>query len=549
MSAESPYLLADDFADPHAQNYLRVIVDPGEQAQIDVVAVHGLNPGDTRSHALATWTKNEKLWLKDFLPREVPTARIMIFAYNANVAFESSTAGVLEQADNLLNRLRHKRRRAKLDNRPIIFVAHSLGGIMVKRALIKARQDDLYASIQRATYGLVFFGTPHRGGEHVPLGKLAARIVRAVYRNPNNSFLEALEKDSIFADSIAQDFCNVAESFKVVSFYENRPTGPLGLIVDKKSAVLGLGSNREIRIALDLDHRNICKFGSEYDDDYEMLRDNIVEMIEEAIESAPAREGLGISDASPPISPPTTAALCPDLMQTITYSSQPALLPPPARLDSYQDSIKSEPTAEVASLVDSVNQSTMSLALSDPDSSEIVNEKRRSASTVQTEYTVDLQQQRSGKRQVQSPSIFSSMHMNISDSDGSTLRTAAAEGQVGQVRLMLDQGAAIDNSGVWDGYTALAEAALHGQESVVQLLLERGANPAFHCISMTKKYGSKENTPLSLAAAKGHISTMKLLLGSHEYATSHLNGAFAAAKYRNRMDAMRLLKEYGGGMT
>ncbi|KAK5735538.1 hypothetical protein LTR17_008071 [Elasticomyces elasticus] len=302
MSAESPYLLADDFADPHAQNYLRVIVDPGEQAQIDVVAVHGLNPGDTRSHALATWTKNEKLWLKDFLPREVPTARIMIFAYNANVAFESSTAGVLEQADNLLNLLRHKRRRAKLDNRPIIFVAHSLGGIMVNQetyhhrdwpdfvqALIKARQDDLYASIRRATYGLVFFGTPHRGGEHVPLGKLAARIVRAVYRNPNNSFLEALEKDSIFADSIAQDFCNVAESFKVVSFYENRPTGPLGLIADKKSAVLGLGSNREIRIALDLDHRNICKFGSEYDDDYEMVRDNIVEMIEEAIENASKR--------------------------------------------------------------------------------------------------------------------------------------------------------------------------------------------------------------------------------------------------------------------
>jgi predicted alpha/beta hydrolase family esterase len=57
----------------------------------------------------------------------------MIFAYNANVAFESSTAGVVEQADNLLNRLRGKRRRGIPQTRPIIFVAHSLGGIIVKR--------------------------------------------------------------------------------------------------------------------------------------------------------------------------------------------------------------------------------------------------------------------------------------------------------------------------------------------------------------------------------------------------------------------------------
>ena len=102
----------------------------------------------------------------------------------------------------------------------------------------------------------------------------------------------------------------------------------------------------------------------------------------------------------------------------------------------------------------------------------------------------------------------------------------------------------------------------------IRFLLERGANPgknhschpqelraefltclkAFNCVSSKKRYGSKHNTPLSLAAAKGHVYTMKLLLGAHQYATAELNAAFATAKLRNSNDAMRLLKEYGGGI-
>jgi hypothetical protein len=58
-----------------------------------------------------TWTAfNQNMWLKDFLPKKLPTARILLFGYNANVAFQTSIAGVREQAENLLNRLNGKRR-------------------------------------------------------------------------------------------------------------------------------------------------------------------------------------------------------------------------------------------------------------------------------------------------------------------------------------------------------------------------------------------------------------------------------------------------------
>jgi hypothetical protein len=96
-----------------------------------IVAVHGLNPANKASHAELTWTAGGKLWLRDFLPKRLPKARVLLFGYNSNVAFETSTAGVWEQAENLLNLLDLHRKEDK--NRPIIFLAHSLGGIVVKR--------------------------------------------------------------------------------------------------------------------------------------------------------------------------------------------------------------------------------------------------------------------------------------------------------------------------------------------------------------------------------------------------------------------------------
>lgn len=75
-----------------------------------IVAVHGLNPTNIEFHAELTWTVEGKLWLRDFLPEQLPNARVLLFGYNSNVAFETSTAGVREQAENLLNRLKAKRR-------------------------------------------------------------------------------------------------------------------------------------------------------------------------------------------------------------------------------------------------------------------------------------------------------------------------------------------------------------------------------------------------------------------------------------------------------
>ncbi|KAI9774757.1 MAG: hypothetical protein M1839_001624 [Geoglossum umbratile] len=256
-----------------------------------IVAVHGLNPTNKDCHAEMTWTAfNQNMWLKDFLPKKLPTARILLFGYNSNVAFQTSIAGVREQAENLLNRLNGKRRDAM--DRPILFICHSLGGLVVKRALVTAKAAERYSSIKNATYGIVFFGTPHQGGNLASLGNIAASIARLCLRNPPNSFMEALEKDSLFADELAQDFREQLEDYYVLSFYETLPFKKLGLIVDKRSATFGLPLSRETQIALDANHSDICKFEAIDSDDYEQVEDNIVELARRALLAVAERAQL-----------------------------------------------------------------------------------------------------------------------------------------------------------------------------------------------------------------------------------------------------------------
>jgi hypothetical protein len=70
------------------------------------VAVHGLG-GD----AIDTWThsKLKAFWLKDFLPKQIPDARIMMVAYNAAAGLGQSTAEMIDHAKSLLTSLVHKR--------------------------------------------------------------------------------------------------------------------------------------------------------------------------------------------------------------------------------------------------------------------------------------------------------------------------------------------------------------------------------------------------------------------------------------------------------
>jgi hypothetical protein len=75
------------------------------------------------------------MWLRDLLPQKVPNARVMTFGYNADIIANTSIAGIRDNARKLLSTLRDKREDDdENDNgRPIVFIAHSLGGIIIKQ--------------------------------------------------------------------------------------------------------------------------------------------------------------------------------------------------------------------------------------------------------------------------------------------------------------------------------------------------------------------------------------------------------------------------------
>lgn len=150
----------------------------GEET-VDVVAVHGLQ-GD----AYKTWEDNNgSLWLRDFLPAEISSARITTFGYDSVVAFSNSVAKLEDKALDLLNRLSTKRAAAgRSTARPIVFIRHSLGGLVVKNALILAhdRNDDVhFKDILSNTKAIAFFGVPHKGSNSAWWASMAANALKS----------------------------------------------------------------------------------------------------------------------------------------------------------------------------------------------------------------------------------------------------------------------------------------------------------------------------------------------------------------------------------
>ncbi|KAF8541724.1 hypothetical protein BDD12DRAFT_790429 [Trichophaea hybrida] len=249
------------------------------KSDIDIVFVHGLNPAGREDHSTHTWTHaNGTFWPEQLLPKSIPSARILLFSYNSNVFFGVSNATIRHHADSLLDRLHGKRMEDMEKNRPILFVCHSLGGLLVKQALVNAKaNDELYDTLRKATFGLVFFGTPHCGGNGVALGQHVANVLSAVTGEQQNTILSTLKKNSVLNEIITDTFCLQKENYEIVTFFETMPMKiKLGgllrrrkLIVDRTSAKLG--NSREVVLDLNADHSSLCKFSSLNDEGYETV--------------------------------------------------------------------------------------------------------------------------------------------------------------------------------------------------------------------------------------------------------------------------------------
>ncbi len=109
-------------------------------ATVDICFVHGLT-GNRES----TWTAHGAIDTlpKTFLPSKLPRARLLTYGYDAYIVQKSivSNNRLIDHATNLLNDLTNDRISCNASSRRLVFVAHSLGGIVCKEAILLSRNN------------------------------------------------------------------------------------------------------------------------------------------------------------------------------------------------------------------------------------------------------------------------------------------------------------------------------------------------------------------------------------------------------------------------
>ncbi|KAH8790449.1 hypothetical protein F5882DRAFT_291856, partial [Hyaloscypha sp. PMI_1271] len=95
-----------------------------------IIAVHGLDGAWNK-----TWTaENGVFWLRDLIPQLVPDARVFSYGYDSRTHASSSISNqfIYDHAKALIGELVAVREETETLKRPIIFITHSLGGLVVK---------------------------------------------------------------------------------------------------------------------------------------------------------------------------------------------------------------------------------------------------------------------------------------------------------------------------------------------------------------------------------------------------------------------------------
>ena len=122
--------------------------------------------------------------------------------------------------------------------RPIIFIAHSLGGIIVKQALVWANTEPQYQTLKDHTLGIVFFGTPHRGSEMANYGKTLANVATGVMHKPRSKLLNALQSNSDTLMRLTSTFKFRAPDMEIMTFYETKPMSMFSSLVSTIVSVI-----------------------------------------------------------------------------------------------------------------------------------------------------------------------------------------------------------------------------------------------------------------------------------------------------------------------
>lgn len=237
-------------------------------------------------HSRKTWSKNHDpsfFWPEVWLPFEpdIRSARIFTYGYNAALRDASrSVSSITDFAKELLFEMQFGTDSSggdlNIGAKPIIFVVHSMGGLVVKKAYLLGLHDVNYQKVIQAVSAIIFLSTPHRGTN---LAETLNRVLAASFQS-TKSYIRDLNKSSPAIEELNEQFRHLAPKLSIWSFYETLATaiGPRKIMVlEKDSSVLGYPA--EISRPLQADHHDVCKFASPADSNYITVRNAISSLV------------------------------------------------------------------------------------------------------------------------------------------------------------------------------------------------------------------------------------------------------------------------------
>lgn len=262
--------------DPKGPLGLNLLHSPSEPL-IDLVFVHGLGGGSRK-----TWSKTSSVthyWPQEWLPKDpaFKSVRVHSFGYDSDwVKGRDNCLNIHHIGKSLLGEMSTSPYVGHA-NTPIVLIGHSMGGLVIKKAHMLARQGAAYETLAARFHTIYFLATPHRGSDSA---KLLNNILQIAYSS--RAYVEDLERGSRAIQSINDEFRNYSADIDLWSFYETQKLkigGVLStLIVDPDSATLGY--REEKQMPMNADHRSICKFETPTDPNYVVLRNALASTIQ-----------------------------------------------------------------------------------------------------------------------------------------------------------------------------------------------------------------------------------------------------------------------------
>lgn len=198
-----------------------------ENPTTDIIFVHGLG-GTCRK----TWSWDRNIhnfwlpWLAD--ENGLSACRVFTFGYNSHFKGAGTNLNVIDFAKDLLFQMSTfwsgpGEHGTPLGGRRIIFVAHSMGGLVVKKAYILGKHDRMYAYLVDQVYGIMFLATPHRGSQYA---KILNKILSiAPLGAPPKVYVADLDAHATALQDINEQFRSSCAGLALISFYETQKIG------------------------------------------------------------------------------------------------------------------------------------------------------------------------------------------------------------------------------------------------------------------------------------------------------------------------------------